>query len=120
MTYDDLANEIETRFPSLGARIAEEQVLWEPDPVGGDILLADIFVPFLVAALRSLPESRDQVRSGANFVEELSASRDPALRQAARVSVLQALEDYRNELPAWVEEFGPATRSLLPTRGQAG
>lgn len=117
MTYDDLANEIATRFPPLAERVAKEQELWGPDPVGGDILLADIFVPFFVEALRSRPDSQATVRAGARFIEELAASQESSLQQAARISILQALEDYPSELPGWVEEFGPATRSLLPTRG---
>lgn len=116
MTYDDLSNEITTRFPQLAPRVAKEQELWEPDPVGGDILLADIFVPFFVEALRALPGSGATVEKGAQFIEDLAASSDPDLRTAARISVLQALEDHPSELSSWVEHFGPASRSLLPTR----
>jgi hypothetical protein len=116
VTYDDLAEEITKRFPPLVARVAQEQELWDPDPVGGDVLLADIFVPFFVEALRSRPESLTTVQDAARFIEELAASENVSLQQAVRISVLQALEDYVGELPGWIEEFGPATRSLLPTR----
>jgi hypothetical protein len=47
----------------------------------------------VVDALRALPSSEATVREGAGFVEELAANSDPDLRAAARISVLQALED---------------------------
>lgn len=119
MRYD-LSEVLKVRFPSLVPRITEEERLWAPEPVGGDILLADIFVPFLVDAFRSLPRTQELVRTGAAFIEDLAVDEDRLLRDAARISVLQALEDYPSELPSWVPELGPVSRSLLPTRGASG
>jgi hypothetical protein len=116
LTYDDLAKDLDTRFPPLRQRLREEQALWDPDAVGGDILLADIFVPFFVDALRSLPGSRRIVDEASGFVEDLSTSDDQSLRNAVRISILQALEDYPDELATWARELGPSSRAMLPTR----
>jgi hypothetical protein len=116
LTYDELETELRLRFPALGPRLDEEHSLWTPDPVGGDILLADIFVPYFVQALREMPASPGAGQAGVDFLEELARNANPELRTVARISVLQALEDYPEELNSWVERFGPATRALLPTR----
>lgn len=117
LTYAGLATEVEDRFPSLAARLHEERVLWEPDPVGGDIVLSDIFVPFFVNAIRLLPESCATVVEGARFIEDIASSDDESLRNAARISDLQAFEDYVGLADEIGEQLGPAARGMLPTRG---
>ncbi|WP_320672042.1 DUF7674 family protein [Patulibacter defluvii] len=120
MTYDELADEVKRRFPALAAKIDVEARDWDPDPIGGDIVLADIFVPFLLAALQVDPPDDVMIRAAAQFIEELAASADRELRTAARLSVLQALEDHPAELERACPSLGPLAKAMLPTRGVDG
>lgn len=118
MVYNDLDQEVAARFPELAAALAREREDWAPDVVGGDIVLADYFVPFFLRAVEDLPAASAQVAAGSAFIEELSTSDDDLLRAAARISVLQALEDYPEQ--PWKSTLGPASRAMLPTRGHEG
>lgn len=81
-------------------------------------MLADHFVPLFLRAIRDLPDSRELAVDASLFIEELASSDDPSLRAAARISVLQALEDHPRE--PWEQALGTASRSMLPTRDHGG
>ena len=117
---DGLIGVVKARFPELRERVEEEEGWWHPDPVGLDILLADLFVPFFVDAMRGRPESWPVVHRAAAFVEELARSTDEDMHEVVVVSVLQALEDHAHQLGDWVDELGLASRALLPTRDADG
>jgi hypothetical protein len=117
--YTDLTSELLRRFPPLKERVLEEAGLWAPERIGGDILLADIFVPFVIDRIRGLPRTSVELKPIGAFIEELAGSANPDLRNAAWVSVLEALEDWPAELQVLLPFLGPATRRMLPTRRDA-
>ena len=116
--YDDLASAVGERFPQLAPALRDQQKEWAPDLVGGDIVLADHFVPFFLSAVADLPASAAVVADASAFIEELAWSDENSLRNAALISVLQALEDHPDE--PWERTLGSAARSLLPTREHGG
>jgi hypothetical protein len=111
-----LDRDLGERVPALTARIESERELWAPEPPGQDILLGDVFVPYVLALLKAPDDHQRELTAAFALIEDLAENPDHRLEWLAVVSILEALEDHAELLKTGEKWMGPATRDKLPTR----
>lgn len=116
MTWETLTRELAARLPALAQPIEQERELWAPDEPGQDIVLGDIFVPYVLERLAERENCEEELARAFALVEDLATHSDSRLVWLAVVSILEALEDYPDLLRRADRWLGPSTEEKLPTR----
>ncbi len=106
-----LDSDLEERLESQRDRIRELRDWWAPDAIPQHILAGSVLAESIIAAVKSLSES--ELHASLQVLEEMAASEDPRLTEAAGVSVLERIRGEPEICEAIAERLGPRSQQLL-------
>ncbi len=111
LSWDELDSDLEQRLVSQRARLRELREWWAPDAIPQHVLAGSVLAESIISAVKS--QSSDDLYASLQVLEEMAASSDPRLTEAAGVSVLERIRGEPEAIAAVADMLGPKSRRLL-------
>lgn len=111
LTWSELDSGLEQRLESERARIRELRAWWAPDPIPQHVVAGSVLAESIISAVKR--RSPVDLTAALGVLEEMAASDDPRLTEAAGVSVLERIRGEREVCAEVAGMLGPKSRQLL-------
>ncbi len=111
LSWMALDSEMEERLESQRDRIRELRAWWAPEAIPQHVLAGSVLAESIVTAVKNQAEFELQV--SLQVLEEMAASDDPRLTEAAGVSVIERLRGEPDVFAAVANSLGPKSRELM-------
>ena len=111
LTWNALDVDLEARLSSEAMRIRRLREWWAPDPIPQHVLAGSVVAEAIIAAYASRQEI--ELRNALSVLEEMAASEDPRMTEAAGVSVLERIRAEPDVCAGIRDRLGPHSRGLL-------
>jgi len=111
LSWIALDRDLEERLESQRDRIRELRDWWAPDAIPQHVLAGSVLAESIISAVKN--QSEFELHVSLQVLEEMAASEDPRLTEAAGVSVLERIRGEPEVCAAIAEGLGARSRQLL-------